>query len=118
MSALGPGPGGPPGGLPPGLGQLLAGGGGPGGPGAGGPPSGGGPPPGMPGGSAEDLVNQAKILVQKASLIEKDPEEQQELHTILLGMAKYLAGEQALKDQAMGAGPGAKIIRKAVGRNQ
>lgn len=105
------GPGGPPdggdaGGPPPSI-SL---------PGAGGPPagdSGGGGIPGAPDSqSVTDLVNQAADLLQKALSQEKDAEDKAMLADLIAKAHKFAGSQQKLLDQATGAGPGAKLVRK------
>lgn len=108
----GGGPGGPPdaGGPPPSI-SL---------PGAGGPPDAGGDTgggnPGAPDSqSVTDLVNQAADLLSKALSQEKDAEDKAMLADLIAKAHKFTGAQQKLTDQATGAGPGAKLIRKASG---
>lgn len=117
--AGGPPPGADPGaGLPPGLGA--------GGPppsiqipadaGPGGPLDGGGSVPGGPDSPAvADKISQAADLLQSALDQEKDPEDKALIADLIAKAHKFLGTQQKLVDQATGAGPGVKLVRKAQG---
>lgn len=112
---IGGGPGGPgglggpggPGGPPPGLAAALSGAGaGPGGPDVEG--------PGDPDASqVVKLLRSALTAVTAAAHLEADDVDAANLSKIAADLHKAISVEQATKDQAMGAGPAAKMIRKA-----
>lgn len=87
----------------------LPGQGGPGGA-PGGPPQQGGGSQG--GGNPVELLRQALDLVRQAALAEPDDEDQANLEKIGASIAQQIATDQKLRDQATGAGPGAKLVRK------
>jgi|SRR5215831_6150799 len=105
--------------------------GGPGGPGglaaalAGGPPPGPGPggPPGPgddtgPGGDADQsqvvkLLRSALTNITAAAHLEADDVEAAQLSDIAARLHKVISMEQSTRDAAMGAGPAAKMVRKA-----
>jgi hypothetical protein len=60
-----------------------------------------------------DLVRQALDLLRKALEIEPDDEDTLLLEKMTTQGQQYLAAQQKLGDQAMGAGPGEKFLRKS-----
>lgn len=86
----------------------------PGDPGAAAGPGG---PPDAGGGSGdpEELVNKAKDLLRQALDLEPDHEDKLLIEKMLTEAQQYLATQQKVGDQAMGAGPGVKAVRKALG---
>jgi hypothetical protein len=89
---------------------------------------GGGGPPGqipVPGGGGQsdagggdqqssiDKVNQAIQLVQDAIDSEPDHEDKLLLEKVTTELQQYLAAQQKLTDEVMGAGSSAKAVRKA-----
>lgn len=66
----------------------------------------------------EDLIQQAKDLIDKAIPLDPDHEDKLLLEKIATEMQQYLANQQKLGDTALGAGPGAKMVRKATARQQ
>jgi hypothetical protein len=91
---------------------------------------GGGGPPGqipVPGGGAApdagagdqqgaiDKVTQAIQIVKEAIDAEPDHEDKLLLEKVATELQQYLAAQQKLTDQVMGAGTGAKAVRKATG---
>ena len=104
LSPFGPGPGGPP--------PSIALPSGPGG--AVGDPSGGGGKPGAPDSqSVTDKINQAADILSQALAQEKDPEDKALISEIVAKLHKFAGSQQSLVDKATGAGPGAKLVRKA-----
>lgn len=88
-------------------------------PGGGGPPGmGGGPPAGNGGGDPVALVKQALALMEEAKGLEPDEEDTLLIEKITTSMQQYVASQQQLGDQATGAGPGAKLVRKMTQRSQ
>jgi hypothetical protein len=88
-----------------------------GGPLGGGAVGGGGAGGGIPGRPDSpkigDLVDQAAQLLQQALGLEKDPEDKAMISSIVADLHKFAGAQQKLIDQATGAGPGAKVVRKA-----
>lgn len=105
----GPGPGGPGGPL-----AALGGAAGPGGPGG----PGGAPPSAIGSGNDPDAQNVTELLRKAADLLgqaataEKDDIDAAAIHKLAVGVHQQIAAEQKLNDDVMGAGPGAKMIRK------
>jgi hypothetical protein len=98
---------------PPDLSQIV---GGPPPPPIGAPPDTGGGIPGQPDSpDVTDLINQAADLLQQALSQEKDPEDKALIADLIAKAHKFTGSQQKLIDQAVGAGPGAKVIRKATG---
>jgi hypothetical protein len=110
--------------MPPELQQLLGGGPAAAGPAA--PPShipipgaaAGGPGdnagvPGPDNPKVEQLVTQATDLLRQAVNLEHDPPDKAFLSDLVARAHKFLGDQQALVDKATGAGPGAKLVRKA-----
>jgi hypothetical protein len=104
----------------PDLASLLGGGGGgapapsiplPGGPGANDQAA----PPDAGGGNPEDLVSQGLELIRQAIPMDPDEEDKLLLEKITTMCQDYIARQQKLVDTATGAGPGAKLVRKASG---
>lgn len=62
-----------------------------------------------------DLMNQVKDLLRRAEQADPDHEDKLLLEKMLTEAQQYLANQQKLTDTVTGAGPGAKIIRKASG---
>lgn len=94
---------------------LLGGGGGPP---MGGDPMGGAPPtldiPSEESSSDPvESMRQALDLVRSAAEAEVDDEDQAALEKIGAQIAAYIGSQQKLTDTATGAGPGAKLVRKA-----
>lgn len=87
----------------------------------------GGGPPGLgPGGPGDDtggpdadasqvvsMLRMALSLVQQAATLEADDPDAAQISDVAARLHKLIANEQNIKDQAMGAGPAAKMIRKA-----
>lgn len=83
----------------------------------------GGPPPTIDlpqeeaaparGGDPSELVRQALDLLHQALVAEKDDEDTLVLEQMTTLGQKYLAQQQKLGDQATGAGPGVKLVRKS-----
>jgi hypothetical protein len=71
------------------------------------------PAPGAGTDDPQQLVRQAKELLRRALDAEPDDEDSLLIEKMLTEAQQYLAGEQKLNDQAMGAGPGVKAVRKA-----
>lgn len=98
--------------------MLMGGGGGMGAP-AGPPPSiqipGQGPAPESGGSDPIALVQQAKDLLRQALDAEPDEEDKLLLEKMLTEAQQYVATQQKIVDSATGAGPGAKVMRKAAG---
>lgn len=80
-------------------------------------PAPGGEPPAASGGEwPSDPVDIARKLlegIRALAAAEPDDEDQAQIEKMGADMAKYLANQQKLVDSATGAGPGAKLIRKA-----
>lgn len=96
--------------------QDLLGGGAPGGapaPAAPGPGEESGP--GEGGGDSVSLLGQALDLIRQAIDVEPDEEDKLTLEQCTTLLQKVKASNQKLQDTAMGAGPGAKFLRKAQG---
>lgn len=102
MSALAPQAGGP---AP----SITLGGGSPQGQGGGGQPG----APDSP--EVADLLTQAKDLITKAEAKEVDHEDKAKLMKMAADIQAFLGTQQKLTDTVMGGGPGAKLIRKAMG---
>lgn len=103
---------------------MMMGGGG-GGPAPGGPPEsiqipGGAPQAGGGGGQSDaiSLMQQAKDLLRQALDSEPDEEDKLLIEKMLTEAQQYVATQQKLIDSATGAGPGAKVMRKAAGSQQ
>lgn len=111
-AALGGGQGGPPSHIP------VPGGGGPAGPSVG-PSAGpsdadestGGDGPDSP--KVADLCDQAVSILQQAGDLEADAADKAKFSKWIAEIHAFLGEQQKLQDTAMGAGPGAKVIRKA-----
>ncbi len=82
----------------------------------------GGPPPGAgsdagpndpDAGSVTQKLKKALTLVQSAAAQEGDDQDAASLSKIAADIHKAIAAEQALTDQALGGGPGVKLVRKA-----
>ena len=88
---------------------------------AGGPPGGGMPPTGpgsptsKPRGDKTDAIREAIELLHVYMTEEEDDEDLALVSKIQADLQKLLANNQKLEDTAMGAGPGAKFLRKAGG---
>lgn len=93
--------------------QSISVGGQGGGPVSGGPMGGGGNET-----EAVSLVKQAQVLLRRALEDEPDEEDKLLLEELTSSCQKYLASQQKMGDQAIGAGPGAKLVRKVTGRAQ
>lgn len=63
----------------------------------------------------EDLLSQAKDLITKAEQKEVDHEDKAKLMKMAADIQAFLGTQQKLTDTVMGGGPGAKLIRKAMG---
>jgi hypothetical protein len=72
----------------------------------------------VPGTDPEVLVQKASDLIKRAIAAESDHEDKLLLEKITTECQQYLASQQKLGDTAMGAGPGAKMVRKATARAQ
>lgn len=105
---------------------MMMGGGG-GGPAPGGPPEsiqipGGAPAAPQAGGGGQSdaisLMQQAKELLRQALESEPDEEDKLLIEKMLTEAQQYVATQQKLIDTATGAGPGAKVMRKAAGSQQ
>ncbi len=87
----------------------------------GGDPGGGGPSDAMGAASGGanakvvDLLKQALDLIQQASDAEPDDQDTAAIAKIAMAIHQQIAAEAKLTDDVMGAGPGAKMIRKAGG---
>lgn len=75
----------------------------------------GGPESAPPGGGEDpiSLVQQAAELIRQAIGLEPDHEDKLQLEKLTTGAQQYIASQQQLVDTATGAGPGAKLVRKA-----
>lgn len=60
----------------------------------------------------ETLVEWARQAIQKAIQVEPDHEDKLLLEKLTTSAQQYLAQQQKMGDQAIGAGPGAKLVRK------
>jgi len=93
----------------------------------GGDPSGGGAPPAGPGAGATQgkpgpdsprvlsLMQEAIAKLEEAKGLEGDPGDQAILADLSAKMHKFIGDQHKLVDQATGAGPGTRLIRKAGG---
>ena len=84
-----------------------------GGPGGSGGPSGGPEGPGdQDSPDVVSLLRKAMDALQQAAQVEKDDIDASKITKIAAQVHAQIAAEQQLTDQAMGAGPGVKMIRK------
>jgi hypothetical protein len=67
-------------------------------------------------GGPEDDLRHAALFVQSYMEAETDDEDLAAASKILHDIQKLLASQQKLTDRATGAGPGARILRKATAR--
>jgi len=87
---------------------------------------GGGPPPmdggGDPGGGTPGKIDMAEAKkhvlaaiqsIEAAAVAEGDPQDEATLKTLAAKLMSMVGANQGLEDQAMGAGPGVKLIRKS-----
>ena len=77
------------------------------------PDAGGGPGDGPDSPKVSDAVNTAIDSISGVIDLEGDAADKAFLAKIVADLHKFLGDQQKLADQAMGAGPGAKMIRKA-----
>ncbi len=84
-------------------------------PGGGDPGAGGGGQPGPDTPDVEQAVQDAIDSLGQALDGENDPPDKATLAKIIADLHKFLGDQQNLLDKAVGAGPGAKIVRKAAG---
>lgn len=76
----------------------------------------GGGKPGAPDSpEVEDLLSQAKDLITQAEQKEVDHEDKAKLMKMAADIQAFLGTQQKLTDTVMGGGPGAKLVRKAMG---
>lgn len=75
----------------------------------------GAPPEDAGGGGNSESMRQVKELLR--SILENEPDEQDSLllEKMLTEAQQYLANEEKLVDTALGAGPGARLLRKTQG---
>lgn len=74
------------------------------------------PAPNAGEGDPVELVRKAIELVDAAKTAEPDDEDTVLLEKVTTELQTYIANQQKLVDTATGAGPGAKVIRKAQAR--
>lgn len=85
----------------------------------GGPPgAGGGGTPGPDTPQAKARADQIAELLQQELNDENDPEDKATISKILASWHQYQGSQQKMMDQATGAGPGAKLIRKVTPTGQ
>lgn len=72
-------------------------------------------PTSPPSGDKNDMLRQAIDVLTAYKVEEKDDEDLAAVAKIVADIQKLLASQQKLADQAIGAGPGAKFMRKQQG---